>query len=124
MMHALAYCNSTFLLAYPGTPPLYRSGVLYKAETNTEFWQDIPSILKAKSGDCEDLACWRVAELNAIGVKARPYIKWRESGPMKGVYHAVVRWPDGRIEDPSAALGMGGLPIVAAPVFVDPGPMP
>jgi hypothetical protein len=35
-----------------------------------------------------------------------------------------VRWPDGRIEDPSLALGMAGHPITRKPIFIDPGPDP
>lgn len=123
MMHALCYVNLTWLMQYPRTPQLYRSGVIYKPEEGTENWQDIPTCLKLRYGDCEDLACYRVAELNYAGIKARPYLKWRESGPRMSQFHATVRWPDGRIEDPSAALGMNGMPIIAQPIFVDPGPM-
>lgn len=124
MMHALSYVNLTYLMTHPNTPALYDSGVVYKAEIGTELWQDIPRTLELGDGDCEDLAMWRCAELNYIGIRARPYLKWRESGPKASMFHAVVRLPDGRIEDPSAALGMNNLPILARPVFVDPGPMP
>jgi hypothetical protein len=124
MMHALMYVNLTWLETHPRTPLLYNSGVRYKPENGTEFWQDIPRTLELGYGDCEDLACWRAAELNYSGVKARPYIKWRESGPKKSMFHAVIQLPDGRIEDPSSALGMNDLPIIARPVYVEPGPMP
>lgn len=123
MMHALMYTNITWLLTYNRTPPLYRSGVRYEAERSQEHWRDIPTIMEHGVGDCEDLACWRAAELNVAGIRAKPYLKWRNSGPDRNMYHATLRLPDGRIEDPSAALGMNGAPIIAVPVFVDPGPM-
>lgn len=125
LMHALQFVNMTWLMNFSKTPPLYKSGVLYRQDPpGNEIWQDIPTMLKTRFGDCEDLACWRAAELNFAGIRARPYLKWRESGPKTSQFHAVVRWPDGRIEDPSAALGMNGMPIIAQPVFVSPGPMP
>lgn len=74
-----------------------------------ENWQDIPTILKAGSGDCEDLACWRAAELTERdGIPARPVYRWRHR-PGLTIYHIVVRLPDGSIEDPSRRLGMGSL---------------
>lgn len=123
MMTALVGINITFLSRFRRTPPLYSAGVRYQREEGTELWQDIPRTLELGYGDCEDLACWRVAELNVAGVRAKPYIKWRNDGPKKSQYHATVLWPDGRVEDPSASLGMNDLPIVGRPLFVDPGPM-
>lgn len=123
LMEALCYANLLWLIDHPLTPKLYASGVQYQAEENTEVWQDIPTMLNSRFGDCEDLACWRVAELRNAGIKAHPYLKWRLAGPRASTYHATVRLPDGRIEDPSAALGMNGL-YLPPPVFVSPGPMP
>jgi hypothetical protein len=51
-------------------PKLYESGVVYRREDRTENWLDIPHVLKAGWGDCEDLVFWRVAELRKAGVKA------------------------------------------------------
>lgn len=69
--------------------------------------------------NCEDLACYRVAELRESeahrlpdgkvvrgGVKARPFAKWRRGSQGQFNYHALVLRPDGRIEDPSLVLGM------------------
>ncbi len=57
--------------------------------------------------NCDNLACFRVAELRCGGIEAVPYIIWRETG--RGTtYHALLRWPDGSSEDPSLILGMGG----------------
>lgn len=95
-------------------PTLYGSGVLYKKEPKTEIWKDIPTILADGFGDCEDLACWRAAELRLVGIKAGPYVKWR-----KKKHHALVLLPNGKVEDPSKALGMNGRPPVFKPVYVE-----
>jgi len=84
--------------------------------------------------NCDDLACWRVAELNErFGIEAVPYIRLHAdlvndviSGRMRPrhLYHIMVRWPAGLdeypstvfvdrhtgayLEDPSAVLGMTG----------------
>ena len=101
-------------------PKLYESGVVYRREDRTENWLDIPHVIKAGWGDCEDLVFWRVAELRKDGVKAAPFAKWRR---VNGVYkyHALVRrYGPGRdhfgrqinsnewLEDPSRRLGMNG----------------
>lgn len=119
LMFGLCEVNREWLETYPGTPPLYKSAVLYKLEPNTEIWQDIPTTLARGFGDCEDLACWRIAELQAKGIAAMPYITWRERASGGTVYHALVRHPDGLIEDPSRALGMHGHPVVRRPVYID-----
>jgi hypothetical protein len=109
--------------------------------------------------NCEDLACYRVAELRELpwhyertapwkprkddgkpniemadprfpqgdaeraaanakrpwpgwkkakgGVPAKPFAKWRRGPEGNYHYHALTYLPDGRLEDPSLALGMG-----------------
>jgi hypothetical protein len=52
------------------------------------------------------LACWRAAELQAQGIAAHPVFVWRKMKNGSHLYHIVVRWPDGRLEDPSKRLGM------------------
>lgn len=90
------------LLSRTRLPPLYRSGVVYRREKGTERWLLIPQVLRAGSGDCEDLAAWRASELRLVGVPARvALVKGRRAR-----WHAVVLLPDGSIEDPSANLGM------------------
>ena len=92
------------LLATRNLPPLYRSGVRYRREAGTEDWSTAPVVLKRGFGDCEDLAAWRAAELRKLGIPANAIVK--RTGPR--MFHAVVQWPDGRIEDPSKVLGMKG----------------
>ena len=125
ILHAMVLINELYYKTYPKTPWLFESPVIYQEEPPMqESFDSVPVVLKRGWGDCDDLCAWRVAELNLAGIRARPYIKWRVSGPNQHVYHAVVQWPDGRIEDPSLALGMGGAPVTREMCFIDPGPMP
>jgi hypothetical protein len=80
---------------------------LVQAVLGGERFRDIGRILERGSGDCDNLACWRVAELRQGGVKARPFLIWRKTGGGT-TYHALVRHEDGSSEDPSRLLGMGG----------------
>jgi hypothetical protein len=106
-------------------PQLYASGVYYAEEApGREDWLDAPAVLRQGFADCEDLAAYRAAELRVAGFDVEPVIKWQwiprelmirqgypaDKLPSKGVWlvHCCVRWPDGRIEDPSRILGMGG----------------
>lgn len=80
---------------------------------------------------CDNLSCWRAAELRQAGIKAAPYMTSRTRLDGGTTYHALVVWPslrelvlDGVLtenairdrsdvnfqttEDPSLLLGMGG----------------
>jgi hypothetical protein len=139
LMEALCRVNQTHIrqmnkffkrgLVSSPYPLLYRAGIHYEREKNgTEIWPDIPSLLSGVMGkgdfpgiwgDCEDLACWRVAELREMArnapagsplkifEKTKPFAKWRRRSGGVYAYHALVRLPDGQLEDPSLALGMG-----------------
>ncbi len=109
MLEALVKCNTLFLESNPNSTPIYKSGVRYRQEKDTEAWLDIPHIIEARFGDCEDLASWRVAELRSQGVPAKAYLRWY-SRPSDSItlYHVLVRLPDGDLEDPSKILGMKG----------------
>ncbi len=121
LLEALTQINITWLKAYPKTPTLYESKVIYFFDPRyLDAWKDIPTIIKDGQGDCEDLACWRLAEIHKAGIRgARPFLRWRKNPKGGYTYHVLVRWPDGRIEDPSMALGMRGA-VVRRPVFVEP----
>lgn len=73
-----------------------------------ERFRDIGRILEKGSVDCDNVACYRAAELRQAGIKASPYITWRRRLDGGYTYHVLVRWPDGTSEDPSLLLGMGG----------------
>lgn len=105
-----------YLREHPETPSIYRSGVRYIPEPpGHEQWLAVPGVLAMGGSVCHSLACWRTAELIVRGEPARA--KWssvqRPDGSM--LYHIRVlrgpntrsaQYPQGRIEDPSAALGM------------------
>lgn len=57
--------------------------------------------------NCEDLACWRAAELRVRhNIMAEPTFIWKKRENGGYLYHILVRLPDGRVEDPSRTLGM------------------
>lgn len=100
-----------FLASHPRTPELYKAGVRYIPEDGihapkSEIFGGIKYVLAKRGADCEDLAAWRVAELRLRGEQARARLSWRRFGRHYR-YHVTVRRGDGRIEDPSARLGMG-----------------
>lgn len=112
LLNILIKINERHYQLNPGLPWLYQSGIRYdisqEIERGVEEWRDIVDLLKIGYGDCEDLACARVAELRIRqGINARIRISWRKVGN-RYIYHVTVVWPDGRIEDPSRILGMTG----------------
>jgi hypothetical protein len=121
-LRTLFAIDFAYLQDYPTTPKLYHTHVRYRVEPKRplvtvmgeqffglESWKSVPIVLADGFGDCEDLACWRAAELNMEGIKARPFWKVRVfPGKRLRLYHIMVRYPDGRVEDPSKRLGMPG----------------
>ncbi|HEY0711730.1 MAG TPA: hypothetical protein VGF45_03595 [Polyangia bacterium] len=115
LMEALCQINEGHL-AQKAYPPLFEAGVRYRREQG-ERWRDVPTLIERGEGDCEDLACWRIAELRASGVHAFPYVAFqRRNGAYR--YHALVerfkrfdrkagRFVGQTVEDPSRVLGMG-----------------
>lgn len=116
LLDALTGLHLQHFAEHPQTPGLYKSGVVYEREPpGREDWQDIPTTLRRGSGDCEDLATYRAADLMRRGIPARAIAKPRpmvirtEDGPALGtLWHILTRWPNGAIEDPSLKLGMEG----------------
>lgn len=109
--------NIAWLRAFPETPLLYNADVIYKPEKRKETgrrvveygeeWQTIPWVIYRGYGDCEDLASWRAAELRQrFGIHALPDIKIRRMPNGYWRAHVIVVWPGGKVEDPSAKLGM------------------
>jgi hypothetical protein len=107
LLEGLSAVNELWLREHPSSPWLYESGVRYEEEPpGRDDWQDIPETLHRRTGDCEDLGCWRIAELRTRrGEHATPYVKRSVTGP-RTVYHVAVRRADGSLEDPSRVLGM------------------
>jgi hypothetical protein len=121
LLEALIQADVSWIKSHPQTVKLYESSVVYEFDSRfPDAWKDIPTILQDGQGDCEDLACWRAAEMKVAGIRGvRPLLRWRKNPSGGYTYHVLVRWPDGRVEDPSLALGMRG-PIVRKPVFIEP----
>jgi len=89
-------------------PPLYTTGVFYKAQPRgVEEWLDVVTLYRNGHGDCKSLASARVAELRHQGIPAAPAITFRRNGSFTLV-HCLVLWPNGYVEDPSKILGMEG----------------
>lgn len=129
LLWTLVNLNREYLKQNPATPSIYDSGVRFiREEPNRwpqgvtwksgeiyEQWPDIGRIIAQGGGDCEDLACWRAAELLESGIPARPAWRHREVEMTEGanvgkkmtLYHIIVWTPNG-FEDPSRKLGMGG----------------
>jgi hypothetical protein len=107
VLEALVEINRLYLRTHH-VPELYRARVRYRPEPDDgtpEEFAAIPKILSRGWGDCDDLAPWRVAELQEAGEPARIRITWRRPRGRR-LYHVLVRRGDGRIEDPSRLLGM------------------
>jgi hypothetical protein len=93
------------ILGHGPYAPLYKI-ICYQPEPpGQEIWQSIEALYMRRWGDCEDLACARVAERLAVGDPCKVKLSRAESGG-KILYHVVVKNPDGEIEDPSRMLGM------------------
>lgn len=108
LLEALVNINRLWIKMNPSTPGLYESGIRYIREYETEDWRDIPTLIKNGGGDCEDLSSYRVAELRERqNIRCRPFIRWRKYNNFY-LYHVLVQHPNGRMEDPSAKLGMYG----------------
>jgi len=108
LLTALTMANVEHLKADPSIPRIYQSGVRYEEEPKgQEDWQDCLTCIRLHVGDCEDLACWRAAELQVRdGIMAWPTFVWKIRPDGGYLYHIQVKYPDGRIEDPSRRLGM------------------
>ncbi len=112
MLESLVLADVLYLQENPSTPSVYQAGLVYEPEEiGHDDWRDIPAVLEHKGGDCEDLACYRVAELRVReGEACKPYITWqlvnsKQYGQFT-LYHIRVLRKDGSIEDPSKILGM------------------
>lgn len=108
LLTALAAIDTDYLLAHPEAPDIYQAGVRYEEEpVGQEDWQDIPTTIRMGIGDCEDLACWRAAELRVrYKTQANPTFTYKLRSNGSYLYHITTRHPHGLVEDPSRRLGM------------------
>lgn len=120
MLEALTIADQIYLRAHPDAPSPFeageRLGLRYGAEPRgEENWNAIPYVLERAShglpSDCEDLAAYLTAYLR----ERVPGMQGATTVPLPPklidgttlLYHIVTELPDGRILDPSRALGMG-----------------
>ena len=133
-LEALTSMNARYLRERGASVPwLYNAGVRYIPEGRNgctgrpdERWEPIPRVIELGGGDCEDLACWRAAELRVRGLaprdprrfpRARAFAVRSGQTVIAGIgrvnlIHILVS-RDGtcslapnNIEDPSVRLGM------------------
>lgn len=86
-------------------PELYETDIVYRREPKgREWWEtaaDVVDVVADRSGDCEDLAAYRAAELRVYEDDAARVIIRRTR---RGTFHALVEREDGTVEDPSRIL--------------------
>ncbi len=101
------------LVANPGIPRLYTSGVRWKRDVCRarnipgaceRFLSPLDVLAEGGVGDCDDLVPWRTAELILDGDRKARGISIIAPGIG---YHVVVRKGNGKREDPSKRCGMG-----------------
>lgn len=123
-LNGLAQANRLIMRREP-IPPLYRAGIPYQIEPWAKEYQSLSTCREAidrKWMECKSAAAWLLAEYR----EAQPseeharrfdiFVDWKERPrdpvnrglvPRDGVvrvYHARVRHPDGRLEDPTKRL--------------------
>jgi uncharacterized membrane protein len=104
LVMALQSANTGYL-TINRAPPLYSSGVRYRADNGRieRQWWDIEAVLARGYGDCKALAAWRAAELTVQGYQAHAIVI--PDDPKFQKFHVIVRY-NGATEDPSERLGM------------------
>jgi hypothetical protein len=107
MLGTLTAINADFLEQNPNFPLLYMSGVRYHHDKNADYWRDAKATFDNRFGDCDNLSCWRAAELQVrFGINALPVWLHKKKADQTDLFHIVVQYPNLDIEDPSVALGM------------------
>lgn len=109
VLDCLLACDLDWHQQNPDAPIIYDTGTRYQREPQgSERFVQSGLLRSKKEGDCEDLACDLCAWLNVRGIPATVTFTWRTRPNGSRLYHILVQHPDGRIEDPSLKLGMGG----------------
>lgn len=115
LLFALSDIDEMYLRAFPGHfPLLFESCVRYdrmsppaNSACGDDDWQDIVVTYDKCLGDCEDVACIRVAEVNVhYGIPVVPMVMLQQSpgARTRHLYHVMDRWPDGLPSYPSTVF--------------------
>jgi hypothetical protein len=116
LVEGVALANYGQMRAQPF--PTIGSGVIhYDVEGDAELFDDATTVLSRRSGDCDDLVAYRLAECWIEGdLEAEALVNWQRTEPSEDdasgipwLFHVRVRRGNGQIEDPSEDLGMGRL---------------
>lgn len=105
MLSTLADWNSV-VMARHHVPPLYAGSIRYQddpPDARIDEYRDCLAVARLGHGDCDDLVPYRIAELRLKGIAAEP-VAFRVSD--SELYHTVIRYSNGALEDPSKILGM------------------
>jgi hypothetical protein len=105
LLDCLVDLNTIYLDAYPSTPPLYQSGVVYQLMPTRAPWDTIPTLYRRGFGDCKSLAAVRIAELRRYGQTAIPVFRHLANG-WGTMFHILLLHGNGCWECPSRILGM------------------
>lgn len=100
LLEVLTQYDADYLASH-AAPSLAASGVRYQTEPLERF-SSIPDVLRRGFGDCEDLVCWRAAELRRAGIQARAVLVPQSANFL----HAVLEYPDGKRDDVARRYGM------------------
>lgn len=114
VLHCVVDLNRA-LIRLGVVPRLYDTGTVYAPEQDGEEFADAYTVYKRGWGDCDDLACWLLAELledwecggrkgrePRLVVQAYP----RRTRDPNGLVHVLVSDSRGIDLDPSRELGM------------------
>lgn len=97
---------------FTGDKTMSRTDEVFDIQTDDHYVYLVDADVTVSN--CDNVACWRVAELRQAGIPARPYMTNRTRPDGGTTYHALVLWPPipgvpyETSEDPSLLLGMGG----------------
>lgn len=111
LLELLISINIDYLRANPDLPPLYETTIYYDrvipVGREDDDWADIPTCITNGYADCEDAACWRIAELRLWGFHAEPILIREDYDDGGWLYHIRVKGPNGE-EDPSEVIDHKG----------------
>mgnify|MGYP001810330222 CR=1 FL=1 len=100
------WCLRAARLAGQPIRPIYQSVCYQRERAGQEVWRSSKALSLRGIGDCEDLACARVAERLSVGDYCRPAIQVQRKPGGGTLYHVLIQNVNETTEDPSALLGM------------------